>query len=265
MPEFRGAGVAYYGDGSCEMIRESAHVSDLKTYILLEEQEPNPAVPSAPPPPAPMDSRWRRLVPELVGMPLNCSGAVLTGIATAGEANAAPLTAGATAPLVWLTGAAALATGAQCGLSIGRVFNAVVDPQNNALLDSEDWYQTASTALDAIAVAGAVASLGQAAQAAVRLQRTSGRPFREILRGMNRAERKRLAEDLARHGGQAGSRSQFLRLVHEDRFSRLFNRQQVAQGLRNQLYNSISSALSLGTSGSGGVVRRFLVNVTQEQ
>jgi hypothetical protein len=66
LPEFRGAGVAYYGDGSCEVIRESAHVSGLRTYILLEEQEANAPAPSARPP-APTDSRWRSVLPELGG------------------------------------------------------------------------------------------------------------------------------------------------------------------------------------------------------
>jgi hypothetical protein len=265
MPEFYGAGVAYLGDGTCQVIRESVHASGLKTYIILEEQGPVAGGPAAAPPPSPAASRWRRLLPEVAGMGLNCTGAVLTGIATAGEAAAAPLTAGATAPLVWLTGAAAVATSAQCGLSIGRVINAAVDPGSNDLLDSEDWYQTTSTVLDAVAVAGAVASLGQAAQAAIRLQRASGRPFREILGGINRAERKRLAEDLARYSGQAQTRHQFLSLVREGRLPRVFNSQQVTQALRNQLLNSLSSALSLGTSASGGVVRRISVDVVQEQ
>ena len=272
VPEFSGMGVGYVGDGQCTVLRDSNHPTGLSTFLILEETTesvipagPAPPRPQAPPPNFPL---WS----EVFGAGLNCMGAVLSGVAIAGEATAAPVTGGTSLALVYVTSAAAVASSAQCGVSVGRVLNAVFDPQANQILDSAAWYQVTGDVLDGISLAGSVASLGQAAQACIRLKQASGRPFREILKGMSRAERKRLAEDIAKYTGEATTRHQFIQLTRAGVIPKIFSNKAVTQALRNQLLNTVSSALGVGgsalppnVSSTSGLVHKFIVHLMQEK
>jgi hypothetical protein len=258
---FRTTGIAFVGRGMSQILRESPMPRGLQTWIVLEEQEVRE--PASTPPPPPDQSNLRS---ELLNMGLSCGSAILAGVAAAGGATAAPLTGGASLAITVVTWAGALATAAQCGIATGRVINEVFDPgSNERYLDSEEWYNLASNVLDVISVAGGVASLGQTAQAAVRLSRTSGRPLSQIIRGMTRAERRRLAEDLARYTGQAPTRRQFIRLAREGRIPRSFTRQQVNQAMVNELLNSISSGLTFAGSATGGVARQVIVYLVEDE
>jgi hypothetical protein len=262
IPELNGAGIGYVGDGQCLVIRKSAHLSGMETYVVIEITEL--AAEEKPASKMPNKLQDSSLMKEFVVMGINCTGAVLAGIATAGETAAAPVTAGASLMLVYVTATATVAGSLQCGISIGRVVDSFIDPKLTTTLDSIEWCKTTADVLDWIGVVGAVASLGQAAQAVIRLQKTSGRSFQEILRGMNRAERKRLARDLADYAGTKSNR-EYKALVRAGKFPAIFSQTQVKLALKNQLLNSISAALGLSGSASTGVLRRgYLVYITQE-
>ena len=125
IPEFQGAGVACIGDGSCDILRDTQHISGSDTWIVLEATE----TPKEGKLEAPKQAKTRpSFLRELLSFGINCSSAVLTGAAAAAETAAAPVTAGASLPLDYITGAGALATSLQCGLSVGRIVDQVIDP-----------------------------------------------------------------------------------------------------------------------------------------
>ena len=199
IPQFQGAGVAYIGEGECNVLRDSMHISGFDTWIVLESSQttddgklqlPAPAV-------KPKSAFWKKLL----GAGISCTSAVVTGVATAAETAAAPVTAGASLTLVYITGAGAVASSLQCGLSVGEIVDHFIDPDMEALLDSEQWFDYANDVCDVIAIAGARASVGQAVQGLIRLQKASGRSIKAIFKGMSRAERKRLARELAQYAG----------------------------------------------------------------
>ena len=263
IPELKGAGIGYVGDGQCSILRKSTHASGMETYVVVETTE----LATHERPANKLSNKTYRsnLVKELAAMGINCGGAVLAGMATAGEIAAAPLTAGAPLMLVYLTGTASVTGSLQCGISIGRVLDSVIDPQLTATLDSIEWCRRTSDILDWIGVLGAVASLGQDAQAVIRLQRTSGRSFEEILRGMNRAERKRLARDLANYAGTR-SNGEYKALVRAGKLPSIFTQTQVTAALKSQLLSGVSSALGLAGSAQAGVLGRgYSVYITQEK
>lgn len=261
IPAFRTVGIAFVGRGMCKVVRQASMPAGLQTWIVLREEEVRGTTPT-PPPSQPNQSNLRS---ELLNMGLSCGAAVLAGVVAAGGAGAAPLTGGASLAITVVVWAGALATAAQCGIATGRVINEIFDPGiNEEYLDSEEWYRNASAAIDAISVAGGVASLGQAAQAALRLSRTSGRPLWQILQGMTRAERKRLAQDLARYTGQAQTRRQFIRLARQGRIPRIFRQHQVNQAIVNELLNSISANLTFAGSAVSGVIRQVTVYFVED-
>src|SRR5450432_2285818 len=80
IPELRGAGVGYLGGGACEIVQLPQHGSGLATFVILQEDElPSGGgkTPAAVPPPD--------VGVELVGLGLNCAGAVLSWAAFLGE------------------------------------------------------------------------------------------------------------------------------------------------------------------------------------
>jgi hypothetical protein len=273
IPQFRSLGVGYIGNGLCQVLREPKMPPGLRTWIIFKDadlgnaslasggNEPAAVAPSAGKMPAQRDSK---LAAELLGMGLSCGTAVLAGIATAGSAAAAPVTAGTSTAITVLLWSGSVASAAQCGVSTGRVLNEIFDPTANDLLDSESWYQAASNTLDAISVAGGTASLGQAAKAAIRLSRTTGRPLAQILRGMTRAERKRLAQDLARYAGQAPTRRQFIRLARQGKLPKVIRQDAIDRAVLEQMLSSIEAGISLIGSGTSGTLRSLLVYFVED-
>ena len=262
IPELQGAGVGYVGDGQCKVLRQTQHISGFDTWIILETMEtPNDGVLAvAQKAPSPKPTFFK----DLLSAGINCCSAVLTGAATATEAAAAPVTGGGSLALAYITGAGALATSLQCGLSVGRIVDYFIDPDLTAYLDSDDWYNSANDLLDYIAIAGAAASLGQAAQGLIRLQKASGKPFKEMLKGMSRAERKRLARELAEYAGTK-SNQQFKALVRAGKLPSIYSQKSVDLALRKMVLDGVSSALTYAGSATSGVIReKYLVYIVQE-
>jgi len=180
----RGAGIGFEGRGMSQVLRYPDTPPGFQTWIILRERQL--PVPSSGPP-APPTQAESQLGWELLNMGLSCGAMVAAGAASASGVAAAPVTGGASLAITVLTWAGAVATAAQCGIATGRVINELIDPRANDILDSDPWVQRTTQIIDVVSVAGGVASLGQAAQAAVRLSRASGRPLRQIIQGMNRA------------------------------------------------------------------------------
>jgi hypothetical protein len=202
---------------------------------------------------------------ELFNMGLSCGATVFAGLAAATSAAAVPFSFGASGMVTVLTAAAALASAAQCGISAGRVINELYSPGlNEQYLDSETWYNVTANTLDVISLAGGIAGLGQTGQAVLRLQASSKKTLKEIIRGLNRAERKKLAQDIALYTNQAQTRKQFIRLAKEGRIPKIFRRHEINDLLVHHLLNSIGTAFSFAGSSVNGVTRSMVVHFAEE-
>lgn len=258
--KFRDFGIAYLGRDICKVLRNPRLPEGYQAWIVLKEEEAissGSAVPQA-------TSSGTNIVSELIDMGLSCGSAVLAGTAATASTGAAPLTVGASVAFTYLATAAAIASAAQCGYSTGRVFNAIFTPDSNTLLDNSEWVQRTTQVLDAISLAGGVASLGQGARAVLRLSRSSGKPIREVIRGLNRAGRKQLAQDLAAYAGKAATRKQFLRLAKAGKVTKVFTRNQISSALASHLLDAIGTVLTTAGSFRSGlgnkVVRIYFVD-----
>jgi hypothetical protein len=257
----RGLGIAFDGRGQCQVLRQSPMPVGLRTWVVLEETDDNDAAALASQLPSYRESHVGR---EFVNVALSCGSAGFAVLAVAGSAGAALLTSGSSLTFTVLSWSALFASSIQCRIAEWRLFNEWFDPNSNDELDSQRWYQITSDVLDGVVIAGGIAALGQAAQAAVRLGRVSGRSLMQILRGMTRAERKRLAEDVARYAGDARTRHQFIRLAREGRIPSIFSHQQVNRAVTTQLLSAISSGLSLGGSGAFGLLHTVRMHIVED-
>lgn len=254
-PELKDFGIVYVSemDGTI-LLRESALPDGYKTWITLERKL---LLPEATP--VLKENKKSGLILEMVGMGLSCASAAFAGAATVAATSAAPVTAGSSLVISAIGYSATVASAAQCGVSAGRVLNAIFVPKNNDMLDSNIWVNRTSQALDAIALAGGVVQLGSMAQVAIRLSRTTNRPLTQVIKGMTRSERKKLAQDIARYADKAKTRKQFIRLARAGHIPKIFTRNQISKALISQLLESLSTVLTVSDSARAGVIHLYFV------
>ena len=251
IPELNDFGIGWVAMGRCEVLRKPVMPEGFQSWVIFkEEPEQDPATESAPK----NDSNF---VSELVDMGISCGGAILAGSVAVAGAGAAPLTAGTSLAVTALSYAASVAAAAQCGISAGRVLNEILAPSSNDILDSNEWVQRSSQVLDVITLAGGVASMGQAMKSTLRMSRTSSRPLKKILQGMNRGERKQLAKDLARYSGDATTRRQFIKLARAGKIPKVFTRKEVKKAVIERLLDTASGLLSIFGSSRSGVIHIY--------
>jgi hypothetical protein len=260
MAELRGAGVGYLGDGACEVVRLPQHGSGLSTFVILQEDELRSGAaqtPAAVPPPD--------IGVELVGLGLNCAGAVLSWAAFFGETAAVPLTGGGSTALMWVTVPAGVATVLQCANSIVRTFDATANGgQWIQWLDSKDFYVWAGEGLDAMSLLGAAAAGAMTVRAVKAIRQVSNRSFADILRGMSRAERKRLAKELIRMQKPGISNGAMKGLIRAGSFPSRFASAEVSKALFDQLRDAISATLAFAGSAASGDLKLLYVHIYQE-
>jgi hypothetical protein len=259
--ELAGSGVAYIGDGQCTLLRTPRHSSGLKTFVIIKEEELDDGedVPAA------SDVSAPNLGVELVGLGLNCGGAVLSWAALGGEVSAATVTGGSTLLLTVITWSAAIATTAQCANSIIRSVDvAVHHGQWTRWLDSQDYYIWAGNILDGISIVGATAAGAATVRTVLALRRATGRELGSILKGLNRAERKRLTQEIIRMQMPNVSNSAMKDLIRAGQFPARFTASQISDALFAQLRDAISATMAFGSSAVSGDVKLLYVDIFQE-
>lgn len=260
IPELRGAGVAYVGDRASIVMRPSVHTSGLQTFVILAEADARDGVPSSGgtnPPPS--------LTAELIGLGLNCGSAVLAWSVVVGSGAAVPITGGASAAVTVLSWGATAASTAQCFNSVVRSVDvAVNDGEWTTQLDSEDWYNWAGRVLDGASLVGAGLSATATLRAIRAVRASSGRAWKEVLQGLNRAERKRLTKEIIRMQNASMSNAQLKALIRSGTFPARFAASQIQSALFRQLRDSISATLSFVGSATSGNVKALYVSIYQE-
>jgi hypothetical protein len=259
--ELSGAGVAYVGDGQCSLLRIPRHSSGLKTFVILKEEDLDDGedLPGA------NDVSAPNLAVELVGLGLNCGGAVLSWAALGGEVAAAPVSGGGSLTLTVITWAAAVATTAQCANSLIRSVDvAVYHGQWTRWLDSQDYYIWAGDVLDGVSIVGATAAGAATVRTVLALRRATGRELTSILKGLNRAERKRLTQELIRMQIPNISNSAMKDLIRAGQFPARFAASQITDALFAQLRDAIAATMAFGSSAVSGDVKLLYVDIFQE-
>jgi hypothetical protein len=250
MPEMSGVGVGYVGDGSCEVLRDSNHNSGLQTFVVLKETDIDASQVTR-------DADQPNLYVELASLGLNCAAAVIGWAAIIASDGV----------LLSLGGAATVGATLQCGNAIVRTAHygsKVDDTEWIAWADSHDWYVDAGYLLDVLSLGAAVQAGAKTVRTVLALQRATGRELPDILKGLSRAERKRLSQELLRMQKPGLSNAAMKGLIRAGSFPKRFATTQVTELLFAQLRDAISATLAFGSSGLNGVLRLVYVDVFQE-
>jgi hypothetical protein len=208
---------------------------------------------------------------ELLSTGLSCGAAVMSWIVVGGSSAAIPVSGGSSTVITVLAYSAATASSLQCANSAFRLFNEsdYGDASINRWLDSQDWYERTSTALDAISVAGGIASVGATLKTVLTL-RSSGVAFKEALKGLSRQERKRLTEEIIRANNPNISNKFLKSLVAAGKYPKRFSNVAISNTMRLQLKDAIGASLSFTGSATSGVIRNpkrlpdFVIGIIEE-
>ncbi|MEM9834983.1 MAG: hypothetical protein AAF828_00690 [Bacteroidota bacterium] len=256
-PAFRTFGIAFIGRGACTVIREANMPQGYQNWIVLKEVQLPDNTTSSPAQLAPPQPKGN-LAGEFLNAGLSCGSAVLAGAAVAGGAAAAPVTAGTSTVVSALAFTGAVASAAQCGISVGRVINDLFQTNHNAILDGNEYYTKTAAALDVIGLIGAAASVGMATKAAIQMNKAAGSPpMIKTLQRMNRPARKRLARELAKYTANATTRSQFIKLARAGKVPKIFTVSAVNRAAMNEFLNVLSAALTVTGSAKSGVIHLY--------
>lgn len=207
------------------------------------------------------DKRDSHLVGEIVGTTISCSAAVLSWIVIIGSSVAIPISGGTSSAVTYLAFGAATASTIQCGNGLLRTGLEVHEPELKDWLDSQDWYTNASLAVDAISLADAGAS-GVVLAKTLKIAKTaSSKSTPEILKGLSRAERKRLTQEIIKLNHPGISAKVMKSLISAGKYPKRYSQQQISQALSLRVKEALAASLSFFGSATSGVTRQIAVGV----
>lgn len=208
-------------------------------------------------------NRDSRLYIELLSGVLGCTSAAVSWVVVVGSAGAVPITGGASSFITALSYTAAGASSLQCANSALRVYNELESPGTNDWLDSQGWYTGLAKALDVIALMGAVSSTAASVKMALALKRTTGKAMVEVLKGLTRQERARIAEEVIRMENPGISNQALKALLRAGLYPKRYTGLQVSHAVRTQLKDALSAALTFTGSALSGVIREYGTAIVQ--
>lgn len=204
----------------------------------------------------------RNLVLEVSGAALSCGAAALSWLVVIGTAGTIPLTAGTTSPLTYLSTSAAIASTIQCVNGGLRTYNEISgNTETNDELDSNQWYVTMSYALDVISLAGAETSYAMTIKAAKLTKKSTGKSYIDTLKGLNRADRKRLTEEVIRMQNPNVNNTLLKKYMQSGTYPKRYSNFGIKRTYVNQLKDAIGASLSFTGSALSGVVNGMTIGV----
>lgn len=144
-------------------------------------------------------------------------------------------------------------------------------PDSNRILDNSQWYNVTGAVIEVIEVADAAHGGFKLTGKYKALRKATSKPIAELIRGASHAERKAIAEEMARFTGEAPTRKAFIRLVRQGKLAKLYNIGQIRTESTKSLLEALNDATTLTKSvlpgGAGekpGVVYDLAVSIVQE-
>jgi hypothetical protein len=250
--ELRGMRVVFYDGRQLQVLREGPPLCEpgLKSIVIKPDLgEVTVQSESA------AQSRESHLYLELISGAVGCSGAVVSWLLVFGGGAAAPITGGAPTFISALAATGAVASSIQCGNSMVRVYGELGHAEVLGYLDSVWWYGIATRGLDAISLVGVGTSTYATIRMAIAVRNATGKAMIEVLKGLSRQERKKLAEELIRHQNPNISNSALKTLVRAGVYPKRFSMQSVNVAVTNQLRDALNAAMSFTGSAMSGLIR----------
>lgn len=260
--EFSGARIVYIDHEFTSVLLREFQPTCRKNPITLVLREP-PRQLTMPEYAASLrqNKRDSEIVGEMVGSSLSCGAAVLSWIVVIGAFGAIPLSGGASTAVTYLGYAAAAASTAQCFNGLARTALELGNPELKDWLDSQAWYTNAALAVDALSLAGIGASGVVLAKTLKVTRAASSKSTVDILRGLSRAERKRLTTEIIKLNHPGVSSKVMKTLIGAGKYPKRYAHGQISEALALKVKEAIGASFSFAGSASSGAARSLAVGL----
>lgn len=261
-PALLGAGVVFVDRNyDAFVLREFKPLCRLEPVHVVIHEAPGDPTPTQLAHELRNSARPSKMVGNALGAGLACGGAALGWLAVFGASATIPLTGPAGATTTLLGAAAATASTVQCFNHTVRTGFELAAPEVNDWLDSETWYTTTSRTLDLVSLAGAGAATFTTVRMVKNLKATTHKSTREILHGLNRQERARLAQELAILQNPGASMRTIKQMRRTGQLPTRYTNQQIRFSVANQIKDAFSGALAVGGSVHSGLISALAIGV----
>ncbi|UDL04027.1 hypothetical protein [Marinobacter sp. CA1] len=210
------------------------------------------------------NQRESQIVLEAAGAALSCGAMVLGWVVVLTSGTAISFSGGASAVLTVMAYSAATASTVQCFNGLARTTFETKKPEWNDMLDSQEWYQNATVAVDLISLGGA-GTAGLMTVRGVKLLKSQGVTFREALNGLNRQQRKQLSREIARSNAPGISNSMIKFFERAGQIEKRWSNQAIRTTTLRQIKDAIGAGLTVAGSALGGSIRSLAVAVVAEE
>ncbi|AZG34267.1 MULTISPECIES: hypothetical protein [Shewanella] len=207
--------------------------------------------------------RESNLVGELGNAAWSCGTAALGWMVVIGSMAAIPLTGGTSSAITYLAGAGATAGLVQCINGAMRSYNAYENPEKNDNLDSQEWYQNATSAVDLVSLAGAGAAALGTIKAIKMMQLGTSKNTYEILKGLSRAEKKRLNREITRLN-LPGASGKLIKSMARKGNIKKYTGKQITHAFRLHLMDAVGASMSISGSLFNGTIGTMAIGIYEE-
>lgn len=147
---------------------------------------------------------------------------------------------------------------AQCGIGAFRIYRLTTgDSETVDWLDSQEWYIYTSLTLDSISVAGGVGVTAVSIKAVLAMKKAAPtKSIFELLKGMQRHERKRLTEEMVRLQNPGISNKALKEMIRTGMVPKRFKQTVINQSLKTQIIDLFGAGASLLGSGLNGIINQ---------
>lgn len=257
-PSLIGAKVIYFNGADVLVVREFQPICSIEPITVLIRSVPKHTVSSAEPTNSHLESQNGRVYSalyEATGAAISCGAAVLGWVVVIGSGTAIPVSGGTSTALTVIAGSAALASSAQCLNGVGRTYLAMTDnTQMLSWLDSEEWYQKTSVALDLVSLAGAGGSTFVALKTFKTLKTASSSSLLAALAKLSRPERKRLTEEIIRNLHPGISSRAIKAYIRAGVYPARYSQPAISHALKLELVDAVGATLGYTGSAVSGVL-----------
>ncbi|EPW8046959.1 hypothetical protein ACWP4M_001145 [Vibrio alginolyticus] len=164
----------------------------------------------------------------------------------------------------YISHAATVAATAQCAIGVARTRMVSKSPDKLSDIDSNEWYQNTTKALDYISLAGAGASGYQTIKMVQSLKQTTKKGVPEILKGLNRQERTRLTKEIIRKNLPSISNKARKQLMLSGEIPKRYSQATISASISHQLLDAIGGSISIVGSGYSGELRNLAIGIYEE-
>ncbi|MCR9575906.1 hypothetical protein NB501_10615 [Vibrio alginolyticus] len=264
-PETSGAGVIYI-DNKFTVVRlrdfkSTCHINP--TFIILREpiklqssQEFAKKIKQ--------EESKSRFNQELLSASISCIGAAIGWIGVVGSGLTIPVSSPVGVTMSYISHAATVAATAQCAIGVARTRMVSKSPDKLSDIDSNEWYQDTTKALDYISLAGAGASGYQTIKMVQSLKQTTKKGVPEILKGLNRQERTRLTKEIIRKNLPSISNKARKQLMLSGEIPKRYSQATISASISHQLLDAIGGSISIVGSGYSGELRNLAIGIYEE-